>query len=71
MPTSGQGNCTLTLPILNFTGKIFRERLSHLAPNMKALQVLRPEGNATLQVGDERPMPLSVYHQENFTTPSL
>lgn len=49
----------------------FSERLSCPAPNMKALQSLRAEGNTRLQVGDERPMPLSVYHQENFTTPSL
>lgn len=68
---SGQGNCTLMFPILHFAGKLFRERLSYPVPNMKALQPLRPEGNTTFQVGDERPMPLSVYHQENFTPPSL
>lgn len=68
---SVQGNCTLTFPILHFAGKLFREQLSHPAPNTKALQSLRPQGNTTLQAGDERPKHLSVYDQENFTKPSL
>lgn len=37
--------------------KLFRVGLSHVATKMKALPAPNAKGNATLQAGDERPIP--------------